>query len=243
MDNGVFQLLFFALLILASVFDGIARRRKRQRRMEEMEWEEEAEGEDGVESGTSSSAPSGSPARTGAPAGERETADSMVPDDLWAILTGEERPGAGRGLPPVPDRDEAVAAEPVPGSVERAESLPERSGGRDPGPPPWATMPPPSESPPAWRPAPPPPTARTPATPARVPRRTRSLAPSRREASMTRAQAFPAASEDTAKSRSMYVELLREGGVNSLRQAIVLAEVFGTPVALRPPGRDGNGFS
>lgn len=40
----------------------------------------------------------------------------------------------------------------------------------------------------------------------------------------------------------MYVNLLREGGRGSLRQAIVLTEVFGTPVALRSPGREGGGF-
>ena len=40
----------------------------------------------------------------------------------------------------------------------------------------------------------------------------------------------------------MYVNLLREGGSGSLRQAIVLTEVFGAPVALRSPGREGGGL-
>ncbi|MDE0249048.1 MAG: hypothetical protein OXO56_14125 [Gammaproteobacteria bacterium] len=40
----------------------------------------------------------------------------------------------------------------------------------------------------------------------------------------------------------MYVNLLREGGRGSLRQAIVLAEVFGIPVALRSSGREKGGF-
>ena len=40
----------------------------------------------------------------------------------------------------------------------------------------------------------------------------------------------------------MYVNLLREGGSGSLRQAIVLTEVFGTPLALRSPGRERDGL-
>ena len=249
MDNGVFQLLFIALLILASVFDGVSRRRKRRRRAEEMEREEKAGGEDGLGSGPSfpgpaRSLPGSDPARTGAPSRERETADAMVPDDLWAILTGEERPGAGRGPPETSTvSGEVVSVEPSPGSVEWGERFPEAPGGLEPIPPPVATPPSSAGHPPVWTPVPVA-AGTTSASPARLPRRAPSPAPSRRPPGMTGArQALPAMHEDAARPRSVYVELLRDGGRGSLRQAIVFAEVFGTPAALRPPRWQGDGVS
>ena len=240
MDNGFFQLLFFAFLILASIFDGVSRRRKRRRRVEEMEREEAGGGEDGPGSGPSSfpeparSLPDSVPARTGAPSSERETADSMVPDDLWTVLTGEARPNAGGDppeSPPVPD--EVVSVEPSPGSVVWGERFPEATDELEPTSPPVATTP--GSSPPVWTPAPPP--ATTSASPARPPRPAPAPAPSRPPARMM-GGALPAMRGD-----AIYVELLRAGGRDSIRQAIVFAEVFGTPAALRPPRWEGGGVS
>ena len=259
MDGGTLQLLFLGLLILASVFDAVGRRRKRRRRMEEMEREEAAG--DGEGSGTSARWPAdpgsvpeeaGTPsprerhAPAGARAGGRETADSMVPDDLWAILTGEERSGEGRGGGPstpgqIPEED--ASGGPDFGTRETPERLPPMpESGRDPEPS-WGDQPyAPGEAPPDWQPAPPPVVVRP--DPPRMPPPAPAPLPSRRRtppASVPRA--FPLPRGDHVQGAGpMYVNLLREGGRGSLRQAIVLTEVFGTPVALRSPGREGGGF-
>ena len=110
MQDGLFQLLFIIVILAASVLDAVARSRKKRERMEEMERQDEA-GEwepvdDGGEVATRDRSQPGRPipenagrapreVSDDAPAPvarqERETSDSMVPDDLWAILTGEQR--------------------------------------------------------------------------------------------------------------------------------------------------------
>ncbi len=145
--DGLFELLFIAVFILAAIFDAVARSRGKRRRMEEMEaaeeeaadgmdlpsgdtatsqgsressreaararreerrearrreWEqrrEEAEARKGAaeaerrgrDVGREAGSGTGSGEGAEAGAGERETADAMVPDDLWAILTGQPR--------------------------------------------------------------------------------------------------------------------------------------------------------
>ena len=222
---------------------------------------EEAAGEgEGAGSGTSArwpadpgSAPeeAGTPSRreTPAPVGARtdgsETADSMVPDDLWAILTGEERSGEGRGggrssTPGRVPEEDVSSGGPDLGTRETPKRLPPTpESGRDREP--WRGDRPsaPAGDPRDWQPAPPPvvvrpdPPRMLPRVPAPIVSRGRTLAgvPGALPAPRGRAVAGP-----------MYVSLLREGGRGSLRQAIVLAEVFGTPVALRSPGREGGGF-
>ena len=115
MDDGFFQLLFFGVLILASVFDAMTRGRRKRRRMEEMEREEDGAGEagDGTE-----------------PTAERETADSMVPDDLWAVLTGQQQPQEG-------EKPRTASAEPTP----LPERVPERRPPPEPKPPPKPARP------------------------------------------------------------------------------------------------------
>jgi hypothetical protein len=98
MEEGLFQILFFAVLIAASMFDAATRRRRRRRKMQEMEGEEgtvDSEQQSGeVAAGPQSSGRTAAPE----PSGRRETADSMVPADLWQILTGQQpfpqEPGA-----------------------------------------------------------------------------------------------------------------------------------------------------
>ena len=261
MEDGIFQLLFLGLLILASVFDAVGRRRKRRRRMEEMEREEAAGDGEAAGSGTSARwpadpgsvpedagtpSPRETPAPAGTRAGGRETADSMVPDDLWAILTGEERSGEGRGGgPPVPGRipGEDASGGPDLGTretPERASPIPEESG-RDPEPS-WGDQPSaPAGAQPDWQPAPPPvvvlpdPPRMPPWVPAPLPSRGRT------PASVPGALSPPPGGR-VQGAGPMYVNLLREGGSGSLRQAIVLTEVFGTPVALRSPRREGGGL-
>lgn len=255
MEDGLFQLLFLGLLILASVFDAVGRRRKRRRRMEEMEREEEVGEREGAGAGTSARWPADpgsvpeeagapSPRETSAPAGARaggrDTADSMVPDDLWAILTGEERSGEGRGgglSTPGQIPEEDPSGGPDFGTRETPDRLPPMpESGRDPEPS-WGDQPyAPGEAPPDWQPAPrPDPPRMPPQVPAHL------LSRGRTPASVPGAFPRPRAGQ-VEGAGPMYVNLLREGGSGSLRQAIVLTEVFGMPVALRSPGREGGGL-
>ena len=187
MDDGFFQLLFLGVLILASVFDVMTRGRRKRRRMEEMEREQDEAGEAGA--GTE-------------PTGERETADSMVPDDLWAVLTGQQQPQER-------EKPRTASAEPAP----LPERIPERRPPPEPKPPPKPRVPVPVLS-------------------------------DRYRASELRART-PIVPKDTVRLtgeltrrriRSGYAEFLLAGGADSLRKAIVLKEVLGSPAAFRAPG-------
>ena len=226
MDDGIFQLLFFGVLILASVFDAMTRGRRRRRRMEKMEREEEVE--ERVE-----------PVGTA----ERETADSMVPSDLWAILTGEQpAPGSESPQTPAP----GPSAEPDP--QREAERVPQSD----------VILEPPSHVEPEWlpefgeasKPEPVPelslPQSRQ--APLRVPDRSYpsteappvEAAPSAIGVSKRSHTPMPGligvAGARRPGGAAVYAELLRGGGADSLRRAIVLTEVLGEPASLRPPG-------
>lgn len=86
MEDGLIQLLFFAFVIVASIIDAATRNKKKRERIEEMEREEAMErGEGGV------AAPSRRTRQSqGAEASGEDSADSMLPDDLWSILTGQD---------------------------------------------------------------------------------------------------------------------------------------------------------
>jgi hypothetical protein len=211
MDNGLFQLLFFGVLIVASLFDAVTRRRRRQR-MQEMEWEEETVGSE-EQREEIAVGPQG-PGRTAAPepSDRRETADAMVPADLWQILTGQQ-PLPGGPVPEQPQSAEAPSAStPLPevrstSEVDRPAEL-GRGGARPRTPAPESTRKAPSPFEPMPFPKMPEPT----------------WIGGRRSAGF----ALP------------YVDLLRTGGgPGALRKAIVLTEVLGPPAALRPTGWDG----
>ncbi len=226
MDDGIFSLLFFGVLILASVFDAMTRGRRRRRRMEEMEREEDVE--ERVE-----------PVGTA----ERETADSMVPSDLWAILTGEQPvPGSESAQTPASgpsaEPDQQREAERVlpqsevilePSSDVEPEWVPESGEASKP-------EPVPELSPPQSRGAPLP-------LPERSYRSTEAppveTAPSEIGVSKRSQTPMPGLI-GVARARrpggaAVYAELLRGGG-DSLRRAIVLTEVLGEPASVRPPG-------
>ena len=232
MDDGLFQLLFLGVLILASVFDAATRGRRRRRRMEEMEREEQAEAAGEVGGAATTTArrrrnlPRPQPSPEGADtAGEREMADSMVPDDLWAVLTGQRPPAEGApvegGFEPAPSPEPYLEPEikreprPLPEAVPVPEAQPV--------PAPWT--PEPRLAPMPTSPVPPP--VRVPSERAQV-ARTTPIVGSRyeRRVSGHRSDGLAAA----------YAGLLRAGGADSLREAIVLTEVLGAPKALRPPG-------
>ncbi len=204
MDDGLFQLLFFGILILATVFDAMTRKRRRRRRMGEMDHEEKEEAVSSWERESPTAA------------AERETADSMVPSDLWEILTGEQPDPQGnepevsssdsRALPdwipepePVPEVEPVRKVEPVPEPKPPEPLSPVRTR---------VTALPPQLTP----------------TPAAVP-------------VAARPREFREAASGGASSN--YAELLRSGGADSLRKAIVLREVLGAPAALRPLGWGG----
>jgi len=213
MDDGLFQLLFFGVLILASIFDAATRRRRRRQKMQDMEVEESAEppadsevyGED-----ITIEPPDVRQPTAPGPGRERETADSMVPADLWAILTGPD---------PVPtgSRDSDVSEQ-----AERPTHLPRQTGAPKsrPEPTPWSTSPSETTLPP-------------PAPVALRATRQRMSAP----ASVHRAPTWIAGAR-TGGAALPYVQLLRGGGPDALRSAVVLSEVLGTPVAFRPLGWD-----
>jgi hypothetical protein len=99
--EGLGQLVFILILVAAAAIDAMARRGKKQRRMEEMEREEERATTGTRDRPDRQEAPRERGRQEGARAEqERETADAMIPEDFWAILTGEAPaeapPGEGR---------------------------------------------------------------------------------------------------------------------------------------------------
>lgn len=189
MDDGFFQLLFFGVLILATVFDAMTRGRRRRRRMEEMEREEDEAGEAsaGIET-----------------TGERETADSMVPDDLWAVLTGQEPPQEREKFPTASQEQEPT---PLPDLIPEGRPPPEPELPLKTG-----------VSVPVLR------------DPYRV------SEPGTRMPIAARGPGRPMGELTRKRRGSGYAELLRSGGADSLRRAIVLKEVLGSPAAFRAPG-------
>jgi hypothetical protein len=239
MEDGLFQILFFAVLIAASMFDAATRRRRR-RKMEEMEREEGTVGSEQESEEVAAGAQSSGRTAAPEPSGRRETADSMVPADLWQILTGQqpfpEEPGAERprsrtGSP------SGSASPPEVGSPSRGD-LPAGIGrgarGRPPGPESKRRAPSPFEQAPFPK-MPEPAAAPTYGAAARVPTPPPPAAP----IVPTRAPAW-IAGRRSAGLALPYVDLLRAGGGRAgLRKAIVLTEVLGPPAALRSTGWDG----
>ncbi len=145
--DGLGQLIFILVIIVFSVVDAISRNQKKKQRMEEMEREEGVEGssrplptpqgrarerrDERREMRREANRESehrrveSAPARTvgGEPLGEQEepeervTADTLVPEDLWAILTGQTPPSRERQGP-----SEAPGSGPE--STPRRESAP-----------------------------------------------------------------------------------------------------------------------
>jgi hypothetical protein len=176
MEDGLFQLIFFLIIVIASIVDAIARNRRKRGRIEEMEKEEAQEGaEDALpgdaevgpgaprpqrrkepalegRSGSGSAgegvsgprgremaeyeSPSSQSQKSEKPERDEETADRMVPADLWAILTGQPPPGpkpAPQPAPPPEDEarepDAPRPAPPQPSTRDRPAPAPAGRGG------------------------------------------------------------------------------------------------------------------
>jgi hypothetical protein len=213
MNDGLGQLLLFLFFMAAAVFDAVGRGRARRRRMEEMERAEESAGEEEREG----SEPAYASSERVADEAEVETplrkAEVLIPDDLWAILTGgAPRPGA-----PVPTTEEAPALEAgledeVEGSEERlAQGWGDSLGAE-------------AVPAPVWQPLFPVP-AEAPRVPDRLP--------------LPEPRIAPVLESPRGDRGSDYAQWLRSGNVRDLRAGVVLREVLGPPVALRPPGEVG----
>jgi hypothetical protein len=260
MDDGFVQFLFVVILIFASLLDAVSRgKRKRRGPTGELPPEEEGATRPPVRTPRPTRAPTtrrpagtrragDAPTRPteaqggGGPA-DRETADTLVPDELWAVLTGEApptrvpRPRAPEAEPwsdeedrwtgegvPYPREGESTEAETwrpestteeLPTTEAPAEVLPEDERRRPSAPLPWVLVPTEMR-----------PRVHAPATAAAP-----SPAPA---AAARRVVSAPLAVHATRRSpAARYADLLRTGGVDSLRMAVVLREVLDPPVALR----------
>jgi hypothetical protein len=134
--DGLFQLLIIVLFVMAAVFDAVKRGREREQKKEEMEAAEEAEAVEFEVEGASPP-PQPRPSRPRRPkAQEEESAETMVPEDLWAILTGQEPPSKPREEPvPVEAHPERAAEpDPHPEPDRRPDPHPEPDRRRDPHP-------------------------------------------------------------------------------------------------------------
>jgi hypothetical protein len=248
------EILFVLFFLLASILDAVGRSRKKKQRMEDMERAEEEGGEGSMGRARSSRTPGERSAATSAPAPRmkprptvssprptstpRETADSMIPPDLWEILTGTPAPSRPRGpvgTPMETSRDaESMETEPVGrGSLEvepsrpisiEAESLERDAPERDAFARERMEAPAPDRLGRFGLPELRIPAGKAPSTLAR------SLP---EEGGRLVASAVWVPTETRRRGASYYGRLLREGKTADLRTAIVLTEVLGPPVALR----------
>jgi len=122
MGEGVGQLVFILIIMAAAALDAMGRNRKKRQRMEEMD-REEAEGGTATRTRPGQGPAGGGPAQGGQ---ERETAETMVPEDFWAILTGqapvETEPDTGR------EEEEGWQAERRRQAEARRDEAPSREG-------------------------------------------------------------------------------------------------------------------
>ncbi len=131
MEEGLLTLIFIVFMVVASILDAVGRRRKKQRRMEEMEGADDqgVEASPGMEGRPTASTGTDTESwRT--ESDSRETAETMVPEDFWAVLTGQELETR-----PPPEPETSGRAEPAgPGSYGedgREEARPGDLFGRD----------------------------------------------------------------------------------------------------------------
>ncbi|TVP42118.1 MAG: hypothetical protein EA350_17480 [Gemmatimonadales bacterium] len=134
--EGLFQLLILVFFIAASIFDAVGRNRKKKEQKDRMEEEEQAEqGTPQVRPGTRRPRPTARERESGggtegvrprpmegrrkAPTGEAEprtTADQMIPEDFWAVLTGQapaQRDEVQVEREPTPEPDRKSDREPA----------------------------------------------------------------------------------------------------------------------------------
>ncbi|MEX1257102.1 MAG: hypothetical protein WEG36_05735 [Gemmatimonadota bacterium] len=222
------ELLFVLFFLLASVLDAVGRSKKKKRRIEEMDRDERAEADQPM--ATAEGRRTGVPGRqaeaprgTAGPRSERaessrETAETMIPDQLWEILTGTPAPSRGR-TPPV---ESPVEASLETESLEK-ETLEEK----------WSE-PVPFEDEPRKLPS----RFGLPSPTRPRPRFSESLArglPEEGGRLIASGTTFIPSAVGGPRRVSPYTKLLVSAHPGDLRSAIVLAEILGPPVAFRDP--------
>ena len=272
MDDGFVQLIFVLILMFASLLDVVGRGKRRRRGPTGEPSEDEPPPEvrrpqrrpqerqvpraprTDPTGAQTSTPPQGTETAAGRreTAEKRETADTLVPDDLWAILTGETPPtrvprprepeaepwsdeedrwtGEGVPYPREGETTEAetwrpeVTPEELPTAEAPVEVLPEDERRRSTAPRPTAPRP---SAPRPWVPT----EIRPAGGWARVP------APTPAVAQRTATSAPLAVQAGGRSPASRYADLLRTGSaagrLDALRTAIVLREVLDRPLALR----------
>jgi hypothetical protein len=141
MDEGLIQILFFVAIIVFSIMDAIARKKKKEREMGEMDLPGEREQEERGSLHRREPEPwQVESERDGEDVRDERGADSMIPADLWEEITGMKRPPPPSA--PAPDRS---------GGREGAASRPDSPapGQRFPAPAP-SPVPAPSPEPRRW---------------------------------------------------------------------------------------------
>ncbi len=257
MIDGLFELVFILLIVVASIVDAVSRSRKKRQRMEEMEQEDQggstaaAESEEApyrepepVSSSPEPATATSDSAAGGEEEGERETADRMVPEDFWAILTGQAPPdGPTEGEVGQPEGTLAGGAgerdaggrtgrDPTRATERELPEQPVRRSDPDPSGSPHIPVPVPQDR---YRSEPERPWETETGSPGgSFPHRGLSRRAERERDARREARRMPALQPRRSRS-TRYTELLKSGDVEELRSAIVLREVLGPPAALRPP--------
>jgi len=236
----VTELIFFVLIVLFSILESVARKRKEGQ--EKGGGAEERRGDGGSgrpgrQRGGERSAPDPHSEREGAPVSEDST--GMIPDDLWAELedmlgAGSRQPGGEEGrevgsLDPggAPSSAPGEEAEPV-GYADRTSPSPSEPSPRPAGVPSTATS----------RKAPRPPVGLpSPGEPHPVHRSHIGFGTDPSERAAVEAAAAPTAKSPLQheKTDRLRAVLRGERGREAVREAVLLREILGPPVALRGP--------
>lgn len=229
MSGGLLQLVVIGLIVMASLFDASTRGRRRRERMQRREEADADAAADATRGDQRMTSP-------GTGRSERErTAESMIPADLWEVLTGEKR-APSREREPEPQVDEAPAWSAEEGPYQQP---------YEPPPMPEYQAPAEPETEPAWSTAEgsydtyvaQPPAEEAPQVPVVTwPSMHPEGAALQRPAPPLR---HPAATRKARPTASDYTELLRAHDARSLREAMVVSEVLGPPIALRRPDDQG----
>ncbi|MFP3948915.1 MAG: hypothetical protein ACLFWG_09310 [Longimicrobiales bacterium] len=142
--NGLFEILIILAIFLLPALEGMIKKRKRESAGEAESGPGRAEADSGEEAGRSSreeGVPGSRGDRAAGPAaggasqqtGERSedrSAEELLPDDLWAILTGQERP---KKAPDAPEEPSTTSSASEGGKIAGGEAIDAAPGGADRG--------------------------------------------------------------------------------------------------------------
>ncbi|MFQ5538031.1 MAG: hypothetical protein ACE5GJ_11360 [Gemmatimonadota bacterium] len=236
------QLIFVGLIVLFSILDAIARKKKKEQEEMRLPTPEGTAGPEGADQGVGRSRSPEAEGREVRGREEAATSEGMLPQDLWEELEALARPGPRSRPAPeprsAPGPDSAPQPRPVPGAPSGPEVRPAPR-----------TRPEPVQRPERRAPAPPSSPRRSPQPPARHPLHRAHSGYGTRPAERAAPAPMPGSEPGAAKRAQeeileVHAMLRARGG--SRRQAMVLREILGPPVSMRPgpPGPLGpDGFA